>query len=52
MRFAVAFDGVPIAAICVGVPGGKEVWIVEVLFELEEGFLVLWVAKNGKSRGD
>ena len=52
VRFAVALDGVPIAAISVGVPGGKEVGVVEVLFELEEGFLVFWVAENGKSRGD
>ena len=52
MRFAVAFDGVPVAAVGGGVPGGEEVGVVEVLFQLEECFFVFGVAEDGKSRGD
>lgn len=51
VRFGIAGDGVPVAAISVGVPGGEEVGVVEVFLDLEEDLLVRWIAELRESRG-
>ena len=49
---AVAGDAVPLAAVGVWVPRGEDVRVVEGSLELEEGFLVVWVAEIGESGGE
>lgn len=41
----ITFDTVPMAAICLWVPRGEDVGIVEGFFDIEEDFFVIWIAK-------